>query len=146
MHVRQQIREAVAVLVTGLVTTQARVFSSRIYPVSADDLPCLLIYSTSEQSEVDGMGNARPLYRTLIINVEALASANTDLDDTLDTISVEVETALAADRKLGGLAITSTLAQTEITLKADGESTVGSIRLSYEIEYRTTDKNPETTT
>ena len=54
-HLRQSIRERIATDVTGLSTTGSNVFQSRVYPVEDGSLPCLLVYTTSEESEVDTM-------------------------------------------------------------------------------------------
>ena len=60
-HLRQSIRERVAADVTSLVTTGANVFQSRIFPVEDSKLPCLLVYTTSEDSEVTEMASPRPM-------------------------------------------------------------------------------------
>ncbi len=56
-HVRQQIRERIATTITGLSTTGSNVFQSRVYPLDVDSLPALLVYTISESSDVDVMGN-----------------------------------------------------------------------------------------
>ena len=55
-HVRQQIRERVATTLTGLTTTGSRVYQSRVYPLGPNNLPGLLVFTSSESSEVDVMG------------------------------------------------------------------------------------------
>lgn len=99
-HVRRQIREAVATALTGLATTGARVSQSRMAPRRAGDLPCLLVETAEERIE---QGAQTRLTRELTVLVRAFAKANTALDDTLDQIAAEVETALAAAGTLGGL-------------------------------------------
>jgi hypothetical protein len=49
-HVRQQVREALAIQLTGLTTTGAKVFQSRVYPLESSDLPCLLIATEEEEN------------------------------------------------------------------------------------------------
>ena len=50
-HVRQQIREQVVTLCTGLTTTGSRVYDTRLYNLDpADNLPGLVIYTQSESS------------------------------------------------------------------------------------------------
>lgn len=41
---RQQIREALETQLTGLTTTGARVYTSRVYPLNEDNLPALRIF------------------------------------------------------------------------------------------------------
>ena len=91
-HLRQSIRERVAADVTSLVTTGANVFQSRIFPVEDSSLPCLLVYTTSEESEVTEMASPRPITRMLNVVVQGVVGA-AQPDDTLDLISKEVEVA-----------------------------------------------------
>ena len=141
-HLRQSIRERVAADVTSLVTTGANVFQSRIFPVEDSKLPCLLVYTTSEDSEVTEMASPRPMTRVLNVVVQGVVSATTP-DDTLDTISKEIEVALAADISINSLANNSFLSGTEIEFNADGAKPIGTVMLTYQVEYRNLDNNPE---
>ena len=141
-HLRQSIRERVGTDVTGLSTTGSNVFQTRLYPVEAGSLPCLLIYSTSEESEVTEMASPRPMTRVLNIVIQGVVSA-TQPDDTLDLISKEVEVAMAADVKINDLADNSYLSSTEIEINAEGAKPIGIVRLNYVVEYRNLDNNPE---
>ncbi len=98
-HARQQIREAVATALTGLTTTGSKVYQSRMLPQGDAGLPCLLITTASE--EIDGTVQAHQL-RDLTIVVRGYARAVANLDDTLDVICAEVETALQTAGTLGG--------------------------------------------
>ena len=75
-HVRQQIRERIATTVSGLSTTGSRVYQSRIYPLATADLPGLLIYSISEDSEIDMMGSG--MNRNLSISIEGYVRSVTE--------------------------------------------------------------------
>ena len=141
-HLRQSIRERVAADVTSLVTTVANVFQSRIFPVEDSKLPCLLVYTTSEDSEVTEMASPRPMTRILNVVVQGVVGA-AQPDDTLDLISKEVEVALAADVKINSLANNSFLSSTEIDFNADGAKPIGTVVLNYSVEYRNLDNNPE---
>ena len=142
-HLRQSIRERVGTDVTGLSTTGSNVFQTRLYPVEAGSLPCLLIYSISEESGVTEMASPRPMTRVLNIVIQGVVSA-TQPDDTLDLISKEVEVAMAADVKINDLADNSFLSSTEIEINAEGAKPIGIVRLNYVVEYRNLDNNPET--
>ena len=142
-HLRQSIRERIATDVTGLSTTGSNVFQSRIYPIEDGSLPCLLVYSTSEDSEPTEMASPRPVTRILNVVVQGVVSA-TQPDDTLDTISKEVEVALAGDITINSLANNSFLSSTEIEFNADGAKPIGTLMLNYVVEYRNLDNNPET--
>ena len=141
-HLRQSIRERVAADVTGLTTCGTNVFQTRLYPVESASLPCLLVYTTSEESEVTEMASPRPMTRTLNVVVQGIVSA-TQPDDTLDLISKEVEVALAGDVSINSLASNSYLSSTEIEINADGSKPVGIVMLNYVVEYRNLDNNPE---
>ena len=141
-HLRQSIRERIATDVTGLTTTGTNVFQSRVYPIEDSSLPCLLVYSTSEDSEVTEMASPRPMTRTLNVVVQGVVGATTP-DDTLDLISKEVEVALAGDVSINSLANNSFLSSTEIEFNAEGAKPIGTVILNYVVEYRNLDNNPE---
>ena len=141
-HLRQSIRERIATDVTGLTTTGSNVFQSRVYPIEDSKLPCLLVYTTSEDSEVTEMASPRPMTRTLNVVVQGVVGATTP-DDTLDLISKEVEVALAGDVTINSLANNSFLSSTEIEFNAEGAKPIGTVILNYIVEYRNLDNNPE---
>jgi len=141
-HVRQQIREAIATALTGLPTTGARVFQTRVYPVEDVDLPALLIYSQNEDSTPISITAPRTMERSLLLQVEAVAKGVTDLDDELDTICAEVEVALAMPLAvLDGIATSIALTATEIEIVA-AEKPTGRARLSYRVDYFTAENAP----
>ena len=141
-HLRQSIRERIATDVTGLSTTGSNVFQSRVYPVEDGSLPCLLVYTTSEESEVTEMASPRPMTRFLNVIVQGVVGATTP-DDTLDTISKEIEVALAGDVTINSLANNSFLSSTSIEFNADGAKPIGTVMLNYIVEYRNLDNKPE---
>ena len=141
-HLRQSIRERIATVVTGLTTTGSNVFQSRVYPIEDSKLPCLLVYTTSEDSEVTEMASPLPMTRSLNVIVQGVVGATTP-DDTLDLISKEVEVALAGDVTINSLANNSFLSSTEIEFNADGAKPIGTVILNYIVEYRSLDNNPE---
>ena len=141
-HLRQSIRERIGTLVTGLSTTGSNVFQSRVYPVEDGSLPCLLVYTTSEESEVTEIASPRPMTRFLNVTVQGVVGATTP-DDTLDTISKEVEVALAGDVSINNLANNSFLSSTTIEFNSDGAKPIGTVMLNYIVEYRNLDNNPE---
>ena len=142
-HLRQQIRERIATLCTGLSTTGSNVFQSRLYPIEDSSLPCLLIYTTSEDSEVIEMATPRPMQRSLSVVIQGVYSA-TQPDDNLDTIAKEVEVVMAGDKDINSLASSSYLQSTEIEVNAEGKKPIGVIRLTYIVDYRNVDNDPET--
>lgn len=136
-HLRKQIREYFGTQLTGLTTTGANVFQSRVDPMVSAKLPAIIIYTTSESSEEVSFSAKRIQQRSLTVNVEGYVRAVTNFDDTLDLISEEAEIAILDDTTLGGLAINTELTGTDITYSGDGEQPVGTIRLTFEVQYRT---------
>lgn len=135
MHVRTQIRNAVVDTLAGLTTTGANVFPSRVHAMPDKVLPGLLVYADGEESEPSGTGPARTLDRELDLVVEGKAKAGADIDDVLDTIAEEVEAAMDANRKLGGLCLESYLASTELALSGEGRRRAGSVKMTFKIFY-----------
>lgn len=142
-HVRQQIRERIATTITGLSTTGANVFQSRVYPLDVDSLPALLVYTSSESSDVDVMGTTLGMNRMLNVSIEAYVKATVDFDDIVDDICKEVEIALGADRTLNNLAKFQYLSSTEIQFNGEGDKPVGVVTMGYAVQYRTTTTAPD---
>jgi hypothetical protein len=142
-HVRQQIREYFGTNLTGLTTTGSNVFESRVYPLDNTRLPALLIYTKSEASEPIVIGTDRVMSRELSVVVEGYVKSTTNFDDTIDTISKEVEEAIAADRTLGGLAKDTYIESTEITFNAEGEKPMGYVSLTFISNYYVQETNPD---
>lgn len=147
MHVRQQIRSAIITQVTGLTTTGINVFEHRVYPLAEDDLPAIVVSTTSEGSSmatIGGMGTVASLQRNLAISVEGYVKATSDVAQTLDTIAEEIEVALGDDETLGGLVESIELSGTTIEITAEGDQPVGVVKMDYDVVYRTTTGNPST--
>lgn len=142
-HIRQQIREYFGSNLNGLSTTGSNVYESRVYPIENSKLPALVIYTKSEISEPIVIGTDRVMSRELSVVVEGYAKATSNFDDTIDTISKEVEEAIAADRTLGGLAKDTYLESTEIEFNSEGEKPLGFVSLTFISNYYVKEKNPD---
>jgi hypothetical protein len=143
-HVRQQIREQIGTILTGLATTGSNVYQSRVYALNESSLPALLIYSKSEISSIGSIGVNLGIERQLNITIEAYVKANSNFDDTVDTICAEVEVAMGNNRTINGTAMFNFLEATDISFDGDGENPVGVATLNYVVEYRTAQNAPET--
>lgn len=147
-HVRQTIRERVATTLGSLTTTGSRVYQSRVYPLGANNLPGLLIYTKSEDSEVGTLvgsgGSTRTIMRDLSLVIEGYVKAKSNYDDSVDTISQEVETALANDITLNGNAKDCYLESTEIMYDGEGETPVAVITMVFRVIYNTIQNAPQT--
>ena len=142
-HVRQQIREKIGTTLTGLTTTGSNVYESRVYPLANINLPALVIYTKSETSEPIVIGTNRVMSRELSVIVEGYVKATSNFDDTIDTISKEVEAAIAADRTLDGLSKDCYLESTEIEYTGEGEKPLGYVSLTFITNYYVQETNPD---
>ena len=138
-HKRQSIRERVASTLTGLTTTGSNVFQSRVYPIENTKLPCLLIYTREETSEPLTTNQPRAIEKVLSLVVEGYVKANTNFDDTIDTICEEVEEALFTDRLINDLALDSFLVNTDISYNGEGDNPLGIVVMTFQITYHHTE-------
>lgn len=143
-HVRKQIRDAIKTALTGLATTGANCYQSRVFPFESTKLPALLIYTKSETTDFDTISLPRDVMRVLEINVEAYVQGTANYDNTLDQIAVEVEEAIAADVTLGGLTKDLQTVAFEADFSGDGEQTVAIGRFTITATYRTLENDVET--
>lgn len=138
MHERRAIREAIRTQLTGETAAGARVFETRQAPLRTDELPAIAIYTEDESVDpASGSTAPRELRRTVNIAIEAWARAAADVDDVLDELALEIETAMDSDLEFGGTAYHSVLLSTEVGLKLDGDRPMGAIRLVYAVTYHT---------
>tara|TARA_R100000458_G_scaffold8194_1_gene6463 strand:+ start:718 stop:1152 length:435 start_codon:yes stop_codon:yes gene_type:complete len=138
-HLRQQIRERVGTTLTGLTTTGSNVFQSRVYPIENTKLPCLLIYTKEESSEPLDMSPPRTIEKRLSLVIECYVKANSNYDDTIDTITKEVEVAMYGDRLINNLAKDSFLVSTEIDFNGEGDNPLAIVVMTFEIPYHHTE-------
>jgi hypothetical protein len=82
--------------------------------------------------------------RTLDVVVEGYALANSNLDDTLDQISLEIEEAMVTDVTRGGKAKDTELASVEIEQVGEGETQAGIVRMTFTVLYATVENDAET--
>ena len=143
-HVRKQIRDSIKTALTGLATTGANCYQSRVFPFEPSKLPALLIYTKSETTDFDTISLPRDVMRVLEINVEAYVQGTANYDNTLDQIAVEVEEVIAADVTLGGLTKDLQTVAFEADFTGDGEQTVAIGRFTISATYRTLENDVET--
>ncbi len=89
-------------------------------------------------------GSVRKEAHMLTVRIEGYAKAASSLDNTLDTISTEVEVAMAGDETINSLAESSNLVLTELEFDAEAQTPHGLVRLTYEVLYRIDPTDPET--
>lgn len=142
-HLHKQIRAAVVSDLTGLATTASRVYANRLHPLTDAELPALRLYLDEEQAERITVHSPAILARTLTLVVEACAKAASGLDNTLDQISKEVETALSNGFTVAGRTLECTYSgmtfQDEI-----GDKPIGVKRMTFSIPFESAANAPDT--
>lgn len=141
-HARQLIREAAAAQLTGLAATGSRVYAARVHPLSPTGIPALLVFTNQESIASESEFAPREQRRTLELVIEAYARLSADVDDQLDQIASEIETAIAADTTLGGTASDCELAGINTDLFGEGDQFMGLLTMTYQVLYFTTEGAP----
>lgn len=148
-HVRKQIRGAVAAALANLPTIGDRVFPGRAYDLGEDEMPGVIITTATRDAgersgvDLDGGSIGGPVTLARMVPVSVIGfDKGEDVEDRLDDIAVEVEQAIAAaqDNQQSALMVLVKdvrLVATQIGISAQGDTRVGQIRLSYEIDYLT---------
>jgi len=140
-HIRQQIRESLATVISGLTTTGENVYQSRVYPY--DILPCLSVYTKEETAEYDSLSFPRSSRRELLLTIEIRAKESTDVDDKIDQISAEVEAAVSADITLGGISKDIQYQGIDIQLEGGTNQPTALGIMNYNIIYRVLETDAE---
>lgn len=146
-HVRKQIRDAAVTDLTGLSTTGANVFTSRLSPLdeSKGEIPGWYVMLRDEAAADDAVGT---FARTgqLVLEGWALAEPD-DLEDLLDRMAAEAEAALyGGDSNLLALLMNWGPPQTQMDTPEAGTigRTLGKIRILIPVTYRTAITDPTT--
>ena len=142
-HVRKQIRDAAVAALTGLATTGAHVFASRVYQLQDNELPALKIDTLDETSTISSMGVGRVYERTVTLEVTAAVKQLATYNDTIDQIAKEVEIALAANNTLGGACKYIGPPQMALTLDGAGETPRALAALKFDVAYYTAFNTPD---
>jgi hypothetical protein len=140
-HARAAIRDALVAALTGLATTGSNCKGEWPYATAPAGLPALRIYLPSEDRDDDlsdlGSKTGRSVTAVIVGHAEGVL-----VDETLDTIAAEVETALAASPTLGGLVKLILYQGTTIDISGEAKKRAGEIRISFAIRYRTPSTDP----
>lgn len=139
-HARQTIRHSVRTILAGRTAAGDRVFTTREIPLRRTQLPAITIYSLEESAEVGAGGDhVTKLDRSLQLELLIIASLTEAVDDELDAIAEQVESAMRADPALGldGTVFDSALTGTVIGVDDDQGHPIGAMRLTYNVQYCT---------
>lgn len=139
-HLHRQIRAAVESLLGNLTTSGSRVYTNRLHPLTEANLPGLRIFMDDEEVVDSGLDKTQT--RKLSLIVECCAKVVTDLDDTLDQMSKEVEVALSGGITIGGFWMDAEYAGMQFD-DAMAEKPAGVKRLRFFITYTAASNAPD---
>lgn len=143
-HIDKQLRDAATTLLTGLATTGANAFKSRVYPLQDANLPALRIYVDESDITPCAMGGAsRHVERNTNLKVEFCGKATSAYDDQSDASKQEIETAIATSGTLGVICKFIQLRRIESDRDGDGEQPVIVTRMIFECITRTAANAPD---
>lgn len=144
-HVRTQIRDAVAVLVTGLPVTGANVVAGRATPVTVRNSPGIRVYTDTDTIDIDAGNMAETVeYHELSVVLEVHARALPDADAQLDAIHVDLQAVLLADITLQGLAEFLRFDSLEVEQVESLDEPISIGTLTYRVHYRVNGADLET--
>lgn len=158
-HVRQQIRDHVATLLTGLIYDRfgivlrdrsgsqlsdnssilgtGTIYKYRRYALDDSQLPALLVYTPTEDVQLATIGN-RTLGRVLELRVDIInKGASTSIFENIEQFCADMGRAVEEDYDLGGLAKSCVLAQTDISVDTSGEKAIGTGKMFFNVTYVT---------
>jgi hypothetical protein len=143
MHVRQQVRDAVALRLIGLPLTGSNVFKKRLRPLDPTQLPCILV--NTDEEEVLPATIHTMIQRQLTLTVQCMAQGTDGvLDDTLDDIAEDVEAELASGAILPSASEMMILTGVGVEFDTEGEKPAGILTLTYRYDYFTETAAPGT--
>jgi hypothetical protein len=139
LHQRTVIRRTIKTLLTNTTAAEGRVFTMRMEPLRKVDLPAICIYPGTETVDDDSVDTSpRVLTRQLPIAIQGWVTQTDDVDDLMDALALEIETAMHADPYLGeDVASESILESTDPDIGRMGDRNVGMIELVYRVTYMT---------
>jgi hypothetical protein len=142
-HIRKLLRDSLTTALTGLASTGNRVYQTRVYPLAANKLPGILIYSKEESTEYSTMGLPRIQERTVSFNVEVYVKGVSGYDNSIDQICLEIEEALYANITLGGNAANLTIRDFSADFSGNGDQPVGLATITVDVLYRVNENAPD---
>jgi hypothetical protein len=139
LHQRTVIRRAIRDLLLDTTAAEDRVYTTRMVPLRKADLPAISIYALTETVDDESVESSpRELIRELPVVIQGWVTQTEDVDDVMDALALEIETAMHADPYLGeDVASESILESTTMDVGRMGEREVGMVELTYLVTYLT---------
>lgn len=136
MHPRKLIRDSVVSILSGATVAGTKVYPTRVLPFRLPELPVISVYTVDEVVDAESADTfPRELTRKISLVIEAMSAPGPNVDDTMDALALEIETAMHADSYLGETCEDSILESTDIESLELGDREVGWIALSYSVTY-----------
>lgn len=142
-HIRTQIREAMALVLTNALGVGYSVYASRKYPRNLGTSALVDMRFQNENIEPVTMGDLRTRTASLYVRCHRGAVEST-IDDLLDADEIAIANAIEAQDWTGLLMEQPELVQVNWTDDASGGTVIGGIVLRYDLEYRATTTDFET--
>jgi len=146
MHERRQIRDAMIAALKGRTVAGEHVSATRLSPQRAALIPAVCVYAIDEVA--DGVvGNTLRRIVTMAVDAWVQTTAPEGIDDALDDIALEVETALDAQPTLGLDFVFRTLRleSTDFGMKLETDRPQGCVQLKFSVVYQTDPRGPAPT-
>jgi hypothetical protein len=142
-HVSEQIIAAAVAALTGLATTGARVYDSRVHPLQDAEVAAgaLLVDQGDESDETLSIGADRLVEREMELLVVAKVKQTASYRATINQIRKEVQS--AQDDTLGGKCKYINPRRGELELAGDGEKPVASYTMVFSVVYVTALNAPD---
>lgn len=164
-HLRKQIRDYVAILLTGYVYDRfgivlldrsssriqpaddiipnGSIYKSRHYAMDDAKLPAICVYTESASSALVTIGE-RILEHTLELRVDIFnKGASGSIFENVEQFAADVVEAILSDDDMGGLVMDTTLISMDTDVNTQGERAIGMSELRFEVIYRTAINNCE---
>lgn len=138
--VRKSIRNNLVDDLKGKTDAGTRVYPNRVKPAWQSELPIILVYTRTEDVSVFAESGPREYQRDLTLSVEIILEGGDDIDDDLDVVAEQVESAVYESFENGSLnqlCDRVDLSGVEMNIDKDGQKLFGSCILNYMIQYRT---------
>lgn len=139
LHQRHVIRHAVRDVLDGATAAEERVSTTRVLPYRRSELPAISVYTLEEAVDLEETTTSAPreLTRELQLEIAGWVEPGGSVDDSMDALALEIETAMHADPYLGDTVAECLLVGTTMSLLDEGEKLLGLVTLTYAVTYRT---------
>ena len=139
MHYREFIRTTIENKLLNATLAGANVYNTRAYAVGKSNVPAIIVYTNSEESE---QSTGTKSIRELSLAIEIYVKKQINPDQELDDIAQQVEEILGANNDLDDLVKIITYEGIEIEQNGDGDNLFFVGTMEYSILYRVANSDP----